>query len=76
MFKILYFILDYKVHPDNIIKDLWVLRYLPKQVEERLDKFSKSGKEKMMPWMVKCPENTLKRLGCFYKFHFAHRIFH
>uniref|UniRef100_A0A1A9VQC6 Transcription termination factor, mitochondrial n=1 Tax=Glossina austeni TaxID=7395 RepID=A0A1A9VQC6_GLOAU len=53
--------LNYKVAPMNILKDLWVLLYAPSVVEVRLKRAALGKKDRIMPWMVKCPESTLKR---------------
>ncbi|KAL9925495.1 mitochondrial transcription termination factor [Glossina fuscipes fuscipes] len=53
--------LNYKVAPMNILKDLWVLLYAPSVVELRLKRAALGKKDRIMPWMVKCPESTLKR---------------
>uniref|UniRef100_A0A1B0FKW8 Mitochondrial transcription termination factor n=1 Tax=Glossina morsitans morsitans TaxID=37546 RepID=A0A1B0FKW8_GLOMM len=53
--------LNYKVAPMNILKDLWVFLYAPSMVDVRLKRAALGKKDRIMPWMVKCPESTLKR---------------
>lgn len=54
-------LLKYKVAPMNILRDLWAFRYSPKLVEARLSRATDGQKEKMMPWMVRCPEQILAK---------------
>jgi hypothetical protein len=53
--------LEYNVAPINILRDLWAFKYLPKSVRTRLDRAKKAQKEKIMPWMVRCPEPVLAK---------------
>lgn len=53
--------LNYNVSPWNIIRDLWAFRYTPRAVENRLSRAKSAKKDKIMPWMVRCPENILQR---------------
>ncbi|XP_055848518.1 transcription termination factor, mitochondrial [Episyrphus balteatus] len=59
--KNLHHMLNYNVSPWNIIRDLWAFRYTPKSVENRLERAKLAKKDKIMPWMVRCPENILQR---------------
>lgn len=54
-------LLKYKVAPMNILRDLWAFRYSPTLVEARLSRAADGHKEKMMPWMVRCPEQILAK---------------
>lgn len=54
--------LEYNVAPLNILKDLWAFRYLPNSVRSRLERAQQAKKEKLMPWMVRCPEPILQKL--------------
>ncbi|XP_055905343.1 transcription termination factor, mitochondrial [Eupeodes corollae] len=53
--------LNYNVSSWNIIRDLWAFRYTPKSIENRLERAKLAKKDKIMPWMVRCPENILQR---------------
>ncbi|XP_050321838.1 transcription termination factor, mitochondrial [Bactrocera neohumeralis] len=53
--------INYNVSPINILKDLWAFRYTPKSVELRLERAKRAKKDKIMPWMVRCPEPILQR---------------
>lgn len=53
--------LHYNVSPMNILRDLWAFRYTPKSVETRLERAKLAKKDKIMPWMVRCPEKILQR---------------
>ncbi|XP_011182084.2 transcription termination factor, mitochondrial [Zeugodacus cucurbitae] len=53
--------INYNVSPLNILKDLWAFRYTPKSVELRLERAKRAKKDKIMPWMVRCPEPILQR---------------
>lgn len=52
---------EYEVASMNILRDLWAFKYLPKSVRARLDRAKKAQKEKIMPWMVRCPETVLAK---------------
>ena len=54
-------LMEYKVQPINILRDLWAFKYLPKSVRMRLERAKKAQKEKIMPWMVRCPEQVLQK---------------
>ncbi|XP_014087577.2 transcription termination factor, mitochondrial [Bactrocera oleae] len=53
--------INYNVSPINILRDLWAFRYTPKSVELRLERAKRAKKDKIMPWMVRCPEPILQR---------------
>lgn len=53
--------INYNVSPINILRDLWAFRYAPKAVELRLERAQRAKKDKIMPWMVRCPEPILQR---------------
>ncbi|XP_016990071.2 transcription termination factor, mitochondrial [Drosophila rhopaloa] len=59
--KNLQHMIDYNVSPINILKDLWAFRYTPKSVQLRLERAKRAKKDKIMPWMVRCPEPILQR---------------
>ncbi|EDW03630.1 transcription termination factor, mitochondrial [Drosophila grimshawi] len=59
--KNLQHMIHYNVSPINILKDLWAFRYTPKSVELRLERAQRAKKDKIMPWMVRCPEPILQR---------------
>ncbi|KAH8255830.1 hypothetical protein KR038_011452 [Drosophila bunnanda] len=59
--KNLHHMIDYNVSPINILKDLWAFRYTPKAVQLRLERAKRAKKDKIMPWMVRCPEPILQR---------------
>lgn len=59
--KNLQHMIHYNVSPINILKDLWAFRYTPKSVELRLERAKRAKKDKIMPWMVRCPEPILQR---------------
>ena len=53
--------IEYNVSPMNVLKDLWAFRYTPKSVQLRLERAKRAKKDKIMPWMVRCPEPILQR---------------
>lgn len=59
--KNLHYMIEYNVSPINILKDLWAFRYTPKSVQLRLERAKRAKKDKIMPWMVRCPEPILQR---------------
>ncbi|XP_034475444.1 transcription termination factor, mitochondrial [Drosophila innubila] len=59
--KNLQHMIHYNVSPINILKDLWAFRYTPKSVELRFERAKRAKKDKIMPWMVRCPEPILQR---------------
>ncbi|XP_017116833.1 transcription termination factor, mitochondrial [Drosophila elegans] len=59
--KNLQHMINYNVSPINILKDLWAFRYTPKSVQVRLERAKRAKKDKIMPWMVRCPEPILQR---------------
>lgn len=62
MFKTnLQHMINYNVEPMNILKDLWGFRYAPRAVELRLKRALQAKKDKIMPWMVRCPEPILQK---------------
>ncbi|XP_065355869.1 transcription termination factor, mitochondrial [Calliphora vicina] len=62
MFKTnLQHMIKYNVEPMNILKDLWGFRYAPRAVELRLKRALLAKKDKIMPWMVRCPEPILQK---------------
>ncbi|KAL5279337.1 hypothetical protein ACFFRR_003741 [Megaselia abdita] len=53
--------ITYGVASINILKDLWAFRYTPNSVRSRLERAKIAQKDKLMPWMVRCPERILQR---------------
>jgi len=53
--------LEYKIAPISILKDLWAFKYLPKSIRARLDRCQKASKDNLKPWMIRCPESVLQR---------------
>lgn len=53
------------VSGDRIIRDLWVLKYHHKTIQERLERVKNVGVENLYPWMVRCSEDILNRLEQF-----------
>ncbi|XP_023954721.2 transcription termination factor, mitochondrial [Bicyclus anynana] len=54
-------LLDMGVSGDRILRDLWVLKYHHKTIQERLQRVRRSGVDNLCPWMVRCSEDTLSR---------------
>lgn len=53
--------LKYNVAPLNILRDPWAFRYSPKSIDVRLSRATDGYKDKLMPWMVRCPESILAK---------------
>ena len=53
------------VSGDRILRDLWVLKYHHKTIEERLLRVKNSGIDTLYPWMVRCSEDILSRLDIY-----------
>lgn len=53
--------LRYNVAPINILRDPWAFRYSNRAIEARLDRAAGGHKDKLMPWMVRCPEEILAK---------------
>lgn len=56
--QILQILLKY-IAPMDILHDLWAFRYAPDVIELRMNQAKLGGKKKLMPWMIRCPKNTL-----------------
>nr|NP_001299115.1 uncharacterized LOC106127710 [Papilio xuthus]BAM19865.1 mitochondrial transcription termination factor [Papilio xuthus] len=54
-------LLDMGVSSERILRDLWVLKYHPKTIHERLQKVKILGVDTLYPWMVRCTEQILNR---------------
>ncbi|CAH0726611.1 unnamed protein product, partial [Brenthis ino] len=54
-------LLDMNVSGDRILRDLWVLKYHHKTIQERLLRVKKAGINNLYPWMVRCSEDILNR---------------
>lgn len=61
--RILNTMIEYKIDPLCILRDLWSFRYSPKVVETRLERARLGQKDRIMPWMVRCTEKVLARYG-------------
>lgn len=53
--------ITYGVASINMLKDLWVFRYKPNSVRSRFERAKIAQKDKLMPWMARCPERVLQR---------------
>lgn len=53
--------LKYNVASLNILRDPWAFRYSPKSIIGRLARATDGYKDKLMPWMVRCPESILAK---------------
>lgn len=49
------------VPADRILRDLWVLKYHPETIYERLLRVKNMGIDNLCPWMVRCSEDILNR---------------
>ncbi|CAG9099695.1 unnamed protein product [Plutella xylostella] len=54
-------LLEMGVPGDRILRDLWVLKYHPTTIRERLQRVKDTGVKNLYPWMVRCSENILER---------------
>lgn len=54
-------LLDCNVSPDNILRDLNVLARAEDRIKGRLEFLKTCGIERIMPWMIKCPDHVLHR---------------
>ncbi|XP_045459299.1 transcription termination factor, mitochondrial [Melitaea cinxia] len=54
-------LLAMNVSGDRIKRDLWVLKYHHKTIQERLERVKSVGVENLYPWMVRCSEDILNR---------------
>ncbi|CAK1549798.1 unnamed protein product [Leptosia nina] len=59
--KSLKVLLDKGISPDRVLRDLWVLKYHHKTIDERLQAIKDLGIEPLYPWMVRCSKDILKR---------------
>lgn len=61
-----------EVSSERILRDLWVLKYHPKTIQERLQKVKSMGVETLYPWMVRCTEQILNRqvICCYFSLYF------
>jgi hypothetical protein len=53
--------IEYKVEPIAILRDLWAFKYLPKSIRARFDRCLSAQKVTLKPWMVRCTEEILER---------------
>lgn len=49
------------VSPYNILRDLWVFKYDPSKVRERITIAKRANSKKIMPWMVRCKQSVFQR---------------
>lgn len=61
LFENLDIMLEYKIAPMSIIRDLWAFKYLGKSIRARFDRCKKGSKDILKPWMVRCTEDVLQR---------------
>lgn len=54
-------LLEHNVQPIHILRDLRSFRYKPTSNDKRLTRAKDAQKEKLMPWMTRCSERTLKK---------------
>uniref|UniRef100_A0A6M2E2N0 Putative transcription termination factor mitochondrial isoform x2 n=1 Tax=Xenopsylla cheopis TaxID=163159 RepID=A0A6M2E2N0_XENCH len=59
--NILLFLLESGVSPYNILRDLWVFKYDPSKVRERITIAKRANSKKIMPWMVRCKQSVFQR---------------
>lgn len=53
--------LSFNVASLNILRDPWAFRYSSKSIIGRLARATEGYKDKLMPWMVRCPESILAK---------------
>lgn len=53
--------LKYNVASLNILRDPWAFRYSSTSIIGRLARATEGHKDKLMPWMVRCPESILAK---------------
>lgn len=53
--------IEYKVEPIAMLRDLWAFKYLPKSIRTRFDRCLSAQKVTLKPWMVRCTEEILDR---------------
>jgi hypothetical protein len=51
----------YEIEPMHILKDLWVFKYLPEKVKNRLEFAKQKGRTGLRPWMCRCKIKVLER---------------
>jgi hypothetical protein len=51
----------YDIEPMHILKDLWVFKYLPEKVKNRLEFARQNGRTGLRPWMCRCKIRVLER---------------
>lgn len=54
-------LLEYEITPVNILRDLWAFKYLPSSIRSRLERCQQADKDNLKPWMIRCPEDVLKK---------------
>jgi hypothetical protein len=53
--------IEYKLEPETVLRDLWAFKYLPKSIRTRFDRCLSAQKVNLKPWMVRCTEEILDR---------------
>lgn len=53
-------LLEYKIEPLNILRDLWAFKYLPSSIRARLDRCLQADKGNLKPWVIRCTEDILQ----------------
>lgn len=67
MMTLLYlFISEYGVSPKHILKDVWVFRYSPTLIEDRLKQAFDAGVEIIKPWVVRCTKDVFLKYDIFH----------
>lgn len=54
-------LIEYNVHPENILRDLNILARSEESMIERLEYLQKHQVERVMPWMIKCEKHVIDR---------------
>lgn len=54
-------LLNFKVAPENILRDPWVFNYSSRKTRARLERAKNSYRPKLMPWMARCPMKRLNK---------------
>lgn len=54
-------LIEYNVHPENILRDLHILARSEESMIERLTYLQKHQVERVMPWMIKCEMHVINR---------------
>lgn len=52
---------EYNVSTNDILKDVWVLRYSENHIRNRCELYKETGKLKMKTWAIRCPLKVISR---------------